>query len=199
MRSTVTSAVLTPRTSRSHVNDRPYCPTHRCLISLRIRWAVGSVVTGRVRHRPGADQAHDDDQCRHGSCSRRRAPPGPCAASRPRPVLAFDHFTVQRASRSFCASLAGLSAPPGRDPPSLMSRFSASVFRCFGAAMMEASNDSGSPSPGSLPESRLASSAPKQHLDRRPAPSVARVSASRNVQIVFASGTGSATRAEKAS
>ena len=52
--------------------------------------------------------------------------------------LAFDHFTVQRASRSFCASLAGLSDHPAGMRPSLMSRFSASVLRCFGAAMMEA-------------------------------------------------------------
>ena len=53
--------------------------------------------------------------------------------------FAFDHFTVQRASRSFWASFAGLSAQASGIRPALMSAFSLSVLRCFGAAMIEAS------------------------------------------------------------
>src|SRR3954463_7190819 len=96
---------------------------------------LGPVVTGRVRHRPGADQAVttiDADMVLVAEGGRRQV-------DARRPVVGRDHFTVQRASRSFCASLAGLSAHPAGMRPSLMSRFSASVLRCLGAAMMEAS------------------------------------------------------------
>jgi len=44
--------------------------------------------------------------------------------------LALVYLSVQRASRSFWRSLAGLSAHAGGMRPSLMSRFSPSVLRC---------------------------------------------------------------------
>jgi len=53
--------------------------------------------------------------------------------------LALVYLTVQRASRSFWRSLAGLFAHSGGMRPSLISRFSPSVLRCFGAATIEAS------------------------------------------------------------
>src|SRR5271170_576046 len=53
--------------------------------------------------------------------------------------LALVYLTVQRASRSFWRSLAGFCAHAGGMRPSLMSRFSPSVLRCFGAATIEAS------------------------------------------------------------
>jgi hypothetical protein len=63
----------------------------------------------------------DDDRCRHGPCSRRRAPPGRCAASRRRPAsLSSGHPGPS-------ASLAGLSAHQ-RMRHSLMSLFSAGGF-----------------------------------------------------------------------
>jgi len=53
--------------------------------------------------------------------------------------LALVYLTVQRASRSFWRSLAGFCAHSAGMRPSLMSRFSPSVLRCFGAATSEAS------------------------------------------------------------
>src|SRR4051794_30845473 len=53
--------------------------------------------------------------------------------------LALDHFTVQRASRSFWASLFGCSAQPSGMRPSLSAAFSSSVLRCFGQGTIEAS------------------------------------------------------------
>ena len=53
--------------------------------------------------------------------------------------LALENFTVQRASRSFCRSLAGRSAQPSGIRPALIAAFSASVLRCLGAATIEAS------------------------------------------------------------
>jgi hypothetical protein len=51
----------------------------------------------------------------------------------------FGGLTVQRASRSFWRSLAGLSAQARGMRPSLMSRFSPSGLRCCGAATIKAS------------------------------------------------------------
>ena len=53
--------------------------------------------------------------------------------------LAFENFTVQRASRSFWASLAGLSFQACGIRPALISAFSPSLLRCLGAATIEAS------------------------------------------------------------
>ena len=53
-------------------------------------------------------------------------------------TLAFVYLMVQRASRSFCRSLAGLSCQPSGMRPSLIACFSAFVFRCLGAATIEA-------------------------------------------------------------
>ena len=53
--------------------------------------------------------------------------------------FAFENFTVQRASRSFCASFAGLSFQASGMRPARISAFSPSVFRCFGAGMIVAS------------------------------------------------------------
>ena len=49
--------------------------------------------------------------------------------------LALVNLTVQRASRSFCRSFAGLSCQCCGMRPALMSSFSSFVFRCFGAAI----------------------------------------------------------------
>ena len=53
--------------------------------------------------------------------------------------LALVYFTVQRASRSFCASFAGFRAQASGMRPSYSARFSSSVLRCFGAATTVAS------------------------------------------------------------
>jgi hypothetical protein len=53
--------------------------------------------------------------------------------------LALVYFTVQRAPRSFWRSLAGLFVHSAGMRPSLISRFSPSVLRCFGAATIVAS------------------------------------------------------------
>src|SRR3954463_9625505 len=53
--------------------------------------------------------------------------------------FAFENLTVQRASRSFCASFAGWSFHASGMRPALRSAFSAVVLRCFGAATIEAS------------------------------------------------------------
>ncbi len=46
--------------------------------------------------------------------------------------FAFENLTVQRASRSFCASFAGLSFQASGMRPALISAFSASVLRSHG-------------------------------------------------------------------
>src|SRR6516165_2260281 len=53
--------------------------------------------------------------------------------------FALLNLTVQRASRSFCRSLAGLAFQSSGMRPSLIARFSSSVLRCLGAATSEAS------------------------------------------------------------
>lgn len=58
------------------------------------------------------------------------------------PVLrrfGFEYLTVQCASRSFWRSLAGLRFQSSGMRPALISFFSASVLRCFGAATIVAS------------------------------------------------------------
>lgn len=52
-------------------------------------------------------------------------------------TLAFENFTVHRASRSFCLSFADLSFQASGSLPA--SAFSSSVFPCFGAATIVAS------------------------------------------------------------
>ena len=104
--------------------------------------------------------------------------------------LALENLTVQRASRSFCASLAGLSFHASGMRPALISVFSPSVLRCFGCGDDRRVDDlSAHRQEAGLPQRRVVGA--KQHLDRRLSPDLARVSASRKVQIVFASGTGS--------
>ena len=53
--------------------------------------------------------------------------------------FALENLTVRRASRSLCASLAGLAFQSCGIRPSLIAFFSSSVLRCFGADMSEAS------------------------------------------------------------
>ena len=47
--------------------------------------------------------------------------------------FALENFTVQRASRSFCLSLAGLAFHPSGTSPALIAAFSSPVFLCRGA------------------------------------------------------------------
>ena len=54
-------------------------------------------------------------------------------------ALALLNLTVQRASRSFCRSLAGLAFQASGMRPSLIAFFSSSVLRCLGAGISEAS------------------------------------------------------------
>ena len=54
-------------------------------------------------------------------------------------AFALENLTVQRGSRSFWHSLAGLPFHASGTLPALMSAFSASELRCFGAATMVAS------------------------------------------------------------
>ena len=49
--------------------------------------------------------------------------------------FAFENLTVQRASRSFWRSFAGLSFHSSGIRPSLIAFFSSSLLRCFGAAI----------------------------------------------------------------
>src|SRR5947209_7765037 len=51
--------------------------------------------------------------------------------------LALLNLTVQRASRSLCASLAGLAFQSCGIRPSLIAAFSPSVLRCLGAEISE--------------------------------------------------------------
>ena len=53
--------------------------------------------------------------------------------------FALENLTVQRASRSFCASLAGLSFQLSGMRPARISAFSPSVLRCLGAETIVAS------------------------------------------------------------
>ena len=56
-----------------------------------------------------------------------------------RPRLGFTVLTVERASRSLWASLAGLSCHASGTRPSLIACFSSLVLRCLGAATLVAS------------------------------------------------------------
>ena len=53
--------------------------------------------------------------------------------------LALENFTVQRASRSFCRSLAGFFIQHAGVSPCLIAARSASVLRYFGAVTIVAS------------------------------------------------------------
>jgi hypothetical protein len=67
--------------------------------------------------------------------------------------LALEYFTVQRASRSFWASLAGLEAQASGMRPSFRAR-SSSVLCCFGAATTVASRSARQRVAGSADSSR---------------------------------------------
>ena len=78
--------------------------------------------------------------------------------------LAFENFTVQRASRSFWRSLAGLSFQSCGISPALMAAFSPSVLRCLGAATSVASTIW--PAIGRYPASLIAWSSRPNSLSR---------------------------------
>src|SRR5271170_213902 len=106
--------------------------------------------------------------------------------------LALVYLTVQRASRSFWRSLAGVAAHCGGMRPSLMSRFSPSVLRCLGAATIEASMIWPLIAKNPAVESAVSKRSNRTSIAGFPAIR-ARVSASRKVHIVLASGTVSAS------
>src|SRR3954464_3248119 len=103
--------------------------------------------------------------------------------------FAFENLTVQRASRSLC-ELRGLVLPRLRNAPGLEVGLLSG-----GITLLRGRHDRGVDdltSPGQearLRQRRLVR--PEQSFDRRIASIVARVSASRKVQIVLASGTAS--------
>lgn len=148
-----------------------------------------SVVPGRVGCGPGADSP-----CRRSMATWFLYPKAGTARSmRGEPSsegFAYENFTVQRASRSFCATFAGLSFQASGIRPARISAFSPSELRCLGAGMIVASRIR----PPMARKPAFLSAASQAANSTSTAgfpPTLARVSASRKVQIVFASGIGS--------